>query len=215
MPSPSSKRSRKKKLAPQPPPLALPQCFDEAQLEKVGFPARVSQGFLNTATELDSAIASRRPGEPATQLIDDGHALKSFYVHAKSCDWGPMAGFVCQLPPLNKKGPGNAGFNLDEQVNSIGKFKRLVDAAVANSPKLGRAVAAAKEGLAEWPFVPIAISRAALDRLFAQGLLKADLCSGYSRTGGASMAEVLGCCCNENKDVLVEFIARPRHPRHR
>lgn len=196
----------------QPAPAALPVGVDSDQLEKIGFPPRVVKGFLDAASELDSAIASRCPGGPATQLIDDGHALKSFYVHAKSCDWGPMAGFVCQLPPLNKKGPGNAGFNLEEQVNSIGKFKRLVDAAAAaaKASPVDRPAAAAQAGLAEWPFVPLAISRAALDRLFAQGFLEADLTSGYVKGGGAGMVEVLGCCANENKDVLVEFVMRPQ-----
>lgn len=120
-----------------------------------------------------------------------------------------MAGLVCQLPPLNKKGPGNAGFNLDEQTNSINKFKVLVDAAVAKWRTLPRTDAAAKEGLSAWPFVPISISRAALDRLFTSGTLKADFCDGYPRQAGAPITEVLGCCSNAANNVLMEFVMRP------
>ncbi|WP_300320669.1 anthrax toxin-like adenylyl cyclase domain-containing protein [Accumulibacter sp.] len=191
--------------------LVFEQYFDKNDLAAEGFPAVVAQGFLNTAAELDAAIASRCPGKPATQLIDDGHDLKSFYVHAKSCDWGPMAGFVCQLPALNKKGPGNAEFNLDEQVKSIGKYRHLVDAAVARAASgTSREDAAAKEGLLEWPFVPIAISRKALDRLFADGYLDQAYCQGYTKANASAAAQILGCCwSSKSRNVLVEFIARP------
>jgi hypothetical protein len=167
----------RKPVAPPALPAAL--CFDRAALEKEGFPTRVSQAFLDTATQLDCAIASRCPGEPATQLVEDGHDLKSFLIHAKSCNWGPMAGFVCQLPPLNKKGPGNAAFNLEEHVNSIAKFAKLMNQAVTkhgggDSESVKNA--AELEGLATWPFVPTGISLAALERLFAGGFLDAAYC---------------------------------------
>ena len=57
-----------------------------------GFPAKVGEAFLQNADTLKSVILTRLPGKAATGLIDDGYCLKSFSVHAKSCNRGPMAG---------------------------------------------------------------------------------------------------------------------------
>jgi hypothetical protein len=44
----------------------------------------------------------------------EGYDLKVFHIKAKSCNWGPMAGFICQLPILNKYGSEKIGFNAEE-----------------------------------------------------------------------------------------------------
>ena len=74
------------------------------QLEKQGFPDFMIEAFESTADMTNTVICSRVPGEATTPLIADHHDLKSFQIKAKSCDWGPMSGFLCQLPFLNKKG---------------------------------------------------------------------------------------------------------------
>ena len=49
-------------------------------------------------------IASRSVGKFATGLIMESYASKGFHVKTKSCNWGPMAGFVCSDPRFSKEG---------------------------------------------------------------------------------------------------------------
>ena len=67
-----------------------------------GFPQGVVNAFLNTANELNCVIMSRVPGRAATMLINERYDLKGYFVKAKSCDWGPMAGFICSTPEFSK-----------------------------------------------------------------------------------------------------------------
>ena len=98
-----------------PPPPIRP----DARLAQEGFPRRVSQAFQRTADKLNCVVWSRVPGRACTTLIDEGYNLKPFYVHGKSCNWGPMAGFVCQLPALNKAGTSKMAYNLKEHMSSL------------------------------------------------------------------------------------------------
>ncbi|WP_299493381.1 anthrax toxin-like adenylyl cyclase domain-containing protein [Acaryochloris sp. IP29b_bin.137] len=91
----------------------------DPKLVKEGFPEQVSKAFQKAADELNCVIWSRVPGKACTTLIDEGYNLKPFYVHGKSCNWGPMAGFVCQLPALNKAGTSKMAYNLKEHINSL------------------------------------------------------------------------------------------------
>jgi hypothetical protein len=88
-------------------------------LAKEGFPEKVSNAFQKAADELNCVILSRVPGKACTTMIDEGYNLKPFYIHGKSCNWGPMAGFVCQLPALNKAGTSSMDFNLKEHLSSL------------------------------------------------------------------------------------------------
>jgi len=102
---------------------ALPNSADTKQalnkLVEKGFPKKVSDAFQKAADELNCVILSRVPGAAATTMIDEGYDLKPFYIHAKSCDWGPMAGFVCQLPAINKAGSEKLDYNLNEHILSL------------------------------------------------------------------------------------------------
>ena len=102
----------------QPAPF-LPPTEPHARLAQEGFPTKVSQAFQKTADQLNCVVWSRVPGKACTTLIDEGYNLKPFYVHGKSCDWGPMAGFVCQLPALNKSGTSKMAYNLKEHIESL------------------------------------------------------------------------------------------------
>ena len=96
-----------------------PPSEPDARLAQEGFPKKVSQAFQKTADQLNCVVWSRVPGRACTTLIDEGYNLKPFYVHGKSCNWGPMAGFVCQLPALNKSGTSKMAYNLKEHIESL------------------------------------------------------------------------------------------------
>jgi hypothetical protein len=88
--------------------------FDETKLtdmEKEGFPPYMIQAFLLAATQTKTIISSRTPGGAGIDLIAANYDLKGFQIKCKSCDWGPMAGFICQLPFFNKAGFENIEYN--------------------------------------------------------------------------------------------------------
>ncbi|MEO1348599.1 MAG: anthrax toxin-like adenylyl cyclase domain-containing protein [Cyanobacteria bacterium J06635_15] len=100
-------------------PIPLPPTEPDARLAEEGFPKKVSKAFQKTADKLNCVVWSRVPGRACTTLIDEGYNLKPFYVHGKSCNWGPMSGFVCQLPALNKSGTSKMAYNLKEHMSSL------------------------------------------------------------------------------------------------
>lgn len=69
-----------------------------------GFPLPATRAFQAAANQTKLAILSRVPGGSCSRLIEERYDLKGYFIKAKSCNWGPMAGFLCQLPPLNKGG---------------------------------------------------------------------------------------------------------------
>jgi hypothetical protein len=73
-----------------------------------GTPASHAQCFQQVADRTDSVISSRSVGKYATGLLLEGHASKGFHVKAKSCNWGPMAGFVLGDPRFTKRGASTA-----------------------------------------------------------------------------------------------------------
>lgn len=74
---------------------------DEAY-ELTGIPASHGAVFQEVATATGCMISSRAVGKYATGLILDGYASKGFHNKAKSCNWGPMAGFVLADPRFTK-----------------------------------------------------------------------------------------------------------------
>jgi len=52
-------------------------------------------------------------------LLDEGYDGKCFHIKGKSCNWGPMAGFVCLDPLLNKFGIRKALYNLKQHFKSV------------------------------------------------------------------------------------------------
>ncbi len=77
--------------------------------DRVGFPYAHGAAFQEVADETGNIIASRAPGKFATGLIEESYATKGFYIKAKSCDWGPMAGFVLVDPHFSKQSRDDAG----------------------------------------------------------------------------------------------------------
>lgn len=56
----------------------------------------------SVAQRVNCIILFREPGVMAQSLIADSYAMKGFRIDTKSCDWGPMSGFVCMDPRLTK-----------------------------------------------------------------------------------------------------------------
>lgn len=53
----------------------------------------------------------RATGPTCLGLLEEGYDTKGYRIHGKSCNWGPMAGFVLRDPRLNKSGTVKEGFN--------------------------------------------------------------------------------------------------------
>lgn len=77
--------------------------------DRVGFPYAHGGAFQEVANETRNIILSRAPGKYATGLIEESYATKGFHIKAKSCDWGPMAGFVLLDPHFSKQSRSDAG----------------------------------------------------------------------------------------------------------
>jgi len=89
---------------PAPMPFGDLQPATPTAFEAEGFPARFVEAFKNAAEASRCVVLSRPPGIAANGLIEAGYDLKGYFNKTKSCDWGPMAGFVCRQPQFNKKG---------------------------------------------------------------------------------------------------------------
>ena len=68
-----------------------------AALQRTGMPVSHGRVFQDVANRMDCVISSRAVGPAVTQLLEEGYATKGFHNKAKSCPWGPMAGFVQEL----------------------------------------------------------------------------------------------------------------------
>jgi len=89
------------------------------EVEKQGFPGYMCYSFMQTARTTKSVILSRLPGGVGLDLISKGYDLKGFHIKAKSCNWGPMAGFICQLPVFNKLGISKVVYNAKEVLHYL------------------------------------------------------------------------------------------------
>jgi len=67
-----------------------------------GFPQKHADIFQNLANEKKIVIISRELNPLCTDLMLDRYASKGFHIKAKTCDWGPMAGFVPDDPRYTK-----------------------------------------------------------------------------------------------------------------
>lgn len=67
-----------------------------------GFVPEHARVCESVAERVNCIILFREPGTMAQGLIAESYAMKGFRVDTKSCDWGPMSGFVCVDPRLTK-----------------------------------------------------------------------------------------------------------------
>lgn len=80
-------------------------------VREIGMPLSHKRHFLEVAREEKCVIMVRKTGPTCHGLLEEGYDTKGYRIHGKSCDWGPMAGFVMRDPRLNKRGLANAEFN--------------------------------------------------------------------------------------------------------
>ncbi len=93
--------------------------IDITALANQGIPQRQAEAFAQVAQQQNCIILSRVPGPSCLDLLEAGYDAKSFHIKGKSCNWGPMAGFVCLDPLLNKNGIGGAASNAKEHKKSL------------------------------------------------------------------------------------------------
>jgi len=61
-----------------------------------GFPDAHIKAFKGVARQMKMVISSRELNPCCTDLVLEGYAAKGFHIKAKTCDWGPAAGFVVE-----------------------------------------------------------------------------------------------------------------------
>lgn len=69
---------------------------------ETGFVPAHAEACGTVAERTNTIILFREPGKMARGLIEENYAMKGFRIDTKSCDWGPMSGFVCVDPRLTK-----------------------------------------------------------------------------------------------------------------
>jgi RNA polymerase sigma-70 factor (ECF subfamily) len=77
----------------------------DAAIQATGMTQEHARAFQEIADTFTCIIMSRSVNLDCTGLIEEGYASKGFKVKAKSCNWGPTAGFVLADPRLTKRGP--------------------------------------------------------------------------------------------------------------
>jgi hypothetical protein len=99
----------------------MPLRIDDATFRRdhIGMPDSHAAMFKQVAETLNVMILSRAVGPTCLQLLEQGYDTKGFRVHGKSCDWGPMAGFVLRDPRLNKAGVEKEAFNRAEHHHAL------------------------------------------------------------------------------------------------
>ena len=91
----------------------------DAAVNHVGYPLSHAKAFQRVANQKRCIIMGRAVGSACTGLIEEGYASKGFHCKAKSCNWGPMAGFVVEDPNLTKRTPDEFGKQWDDLVDSF------------------------------------------------------------------------------------------------
>jgi hypothetical protein len=81
-----------------------------------GFPSVHVEAFQRVACKNKMIISSRELNPLCTDLVLEGYAAKGFHIKAKTCDWGPMAGFVPEDPRFTK-----GKQKVEDQQRDIGK----------------------------------------------------------------------------------------------
>lgn len=61
-----------------------------------GFPDAHVKAFKSVANQMKMVISSRELNPCCTDLVLQSYAAKGFHIKAKTCDWGPAAGFVVE-----------------------------------------------------------------------------------------------------------------------
>ena len=185
--------------------MALFQQVNDRIFEEQGFPAEVCRAFQNTANETKMIVMSRVPGGNCTSLISDGYDLKGFFIKAKSCNWGPMAGFLCQMPPFNKKGEANLMSNAKANKEYFYIFNHIQKAVrtrgtpnnIVEQRLISKQPGAFKDSRS--PFVHLKISEARKKELLDN---KKKYCLQYTKVNKGA---ILGISWSKDLNVCMDF----------
>ena len=101
----------------------------------VGYPLSHVNAFQRVANRMRSIIMSRAVGGACTGLIEESYASKGFHIKAKSCNWGPMAGFVMEDPNLSKRGPNDVGNQTGDLLSGFNHGATSVPLYISNTRK--------------------------------------------------------------------------------
>jgi hypothetical protein len=82
--------------------------YGAAAFNETGMPMIHGDAIQDVSDRTGHAIIFRAVGTQSTRLLEEGYAAKGFRIDTKSCDWGPMRGFVCVDPRLSKVGGDEA-----------------------------------------------------------------------------------------------------------
>ncbi|MGA1870939.1 MAG: anthrax toxin-like adenylyl cyclase domain-containing protein [bacterium] len=93
-------------------------------VDVIGMPETHADMFCNVAASQKCMILCRAVGPSCRQLLEEGYDTKGFRIHGKSCDWGPMAGFVLRDPRLNKEGASGVDNNRREHAEALTDARR-------------------------------------------------------------------------------------------
>lgn len=111
-----------------------------AACQTIGIPPQHGLLIQHVAKRLDCCIGFRECGDQNVGLIEEHYATKGSRLHAKSCDWGPMAGFVCLDPRLNKDPSKKTAFNKTENENALSGAEEYFDPLGNLDPKVRQAL---------------------------------------------------------------------------
>lgn len=78
-------------------------------VNEVGMVPSHAEAFMRIARQQGCVISSRALGQVCRGLAEEGYDSKGFRIKAKTCNFGPMAGFVCRNPSFSKLGAAHAG----------------------------------------------------------------------------------------------------------
>ena len=102
-----------------------------AACKKTGFVMAHAAPCESVAARMTCIILFREPGKPAEGLIADNYGMKGFRIDTKSCNWGPMRGFVCADPRLSKPKAAKSSYrtrNVEWTEEAIaGHIKHVLD----------------------------------------------------------------------------------------
>jgi hypothetical protein len=124
-----------------------------------GFVVNHARACQDVAARFDCFIFFRAPGSAAQGLIADNYSMKGFRIDTKSCDWGPMRGFVCADPRLSKRGDKGKSYRVKNIAWTQEALSGHINEKFFGNPT-GEDVAAWKAGV-----MPIVISSARFNEL--------------------------------------------------
>jgi hypothetical protein len=151
-----------------------------ATCELTGFVPEHARACQEVAERFNCVIMFREPGKLAQGLIAESYAMKGFRIDTKSCDWGPMAGFVCADPRLSKGLRQKEAFNREYTGHAL-------------SGHLGRSFVRPddRDELKSWKanVVPIVISEQRIHELVMKRIIRPQYTGSFIISGVSNAAD--------------------------